>query len=127
MKTYPDIFNRTVIQRKFNQYLQELNMRKSDIKDNEFGNKEKIFTRIVIDYDTFYIDLDLMISLFGIIWIIDEDAFDPNNQTKVEELCYKALNIQWTIRTKPEMGIDAITQVLKYYKELKKQIIINLK
>ncbi len=117
--TYSDIFTRSTIKRKFHEYLNEFHIKsKKDILDHDnspLSNKEKIFLAAIRDYISFVIDLDLLISMLGILWIIDENTFDSNKQTIVEELAFKSLDIQWCLRTEPEKHIIQLKELLKYY------------
>jgi hypothetical protein len=117
--TYSDIFTRSTVKRKFHEYLNEFHIKsKNNILDhdtNPLSNKEKIFLASIRDYVSFVIDLDLLISIMGIIWIIDENTFDSNKQTKIEELAFKSLDIQWCLRTEPEKNISQLSELLKYF------------
>src|SRR3989344_5175995 len=117
--TYSDIFSRSTVKRKFYEYLNEFHIEsKRDILDhdkNPLSNKEKIFLASIRDYVSFIIDLDLLISILGILWIIDENTFDTNKQTIIEELAFKSLDIQWCLRTEPEKHISQLKALLKYY------------
>ncbi len=124
--TYTDIFTRSTIKRKFHEYLNEFHIKsKKDILDNDtnpLSNKEKIFLACIRDYVSFVIDLDLFISLMGILWITDENIFDSDKQTRIEELAFKSLDIQWCLRTEPEKHTANLMELLKYYDKNKYKI-----
>lgn len=124
--TYSDVFTRSTIKRKFHEYLNEFQIKsRKEIKDNDHNPlsfKEKIFLAVIRDYVGFVIDLDLLISLLGIVWIIDEDLFDSDKQTVVEELALKGLDLQWCLRTEPERHISHLVDLLKYYDKNKYKI-----
>lgn len=125
--TYSDIFTRTTIKRKFREYMDEFHIKsKRDILDHDpdpLSNKEKIFLASIRDYVSFVIDLDLLISLLGMLWIIDENNFDTSKQTVVEELAFKSLDIQWCLRTDPGRHVVNLMELLKYFDKNKYKII----
>lgn len=119
-----DIFTRPTIEETFLKYLDEFHIPSLQmIEDNIISSpKEKLLLAFIRDFNSFKIDFDLLISLIGMIWIIDPEKFDPLKQTKVERLCFKSLELQWAIRNNPVKYIDQLEILIEYYKKNKNLI-----
>lgn len=119
-----DIFTRPVIEEAFQEYLDEFNISSlQSIEDNMLSSKkDKLLMAFIRDFGTFKIDFDLLISLIGMIWIIDPEKFDPLKQTKVEMICFHSLELQWAIRNDPTKHIGQLGELLEYYKKNKRII-----
>ena len=124
MSLNTDIFTRLVIDDTLQEYLQELKITSlKQIKDNiSSSQKEKLLLVFLRDFLSFKIDFDLLISLIGMIWIIDPEQFDPLKQTSVEKLCFKSLELQWAIRNNPNKYIHHLEELIEYYKKNKKNV-----
>lgn len=119
-----DIFTRQVIEETFQQYLDELGINTVlSIEDNIItSSKEKLLLSFLRDFNTFKIDFDLLISLIGMIWIIDPEKFDPLKQTKIELLCFKSLELQWAMRNNPSKYVEKLEDLHEYYEKNKKKL-----
>jgi hypothetical protein len=119
-----DIFTRPEIEEIFQKYLEKFKISNiHSIIDNQSNNKKNLLLLTFIrDFQNFIIDFDLLISLIGIIWIIDPDKFDPLKQTEVEMLCFKSLELQWAIRTNPNRVTATLLSLINYYTANKKSI-----
>lgn len=115
--TTSDIFTRNLIEDTFHKYLDEFQINLVvDIKDNDnLSPKNKILLAATRDFICFKLDLDLFISILGMLWIIDVDTFNPYNQTEVEKLCFAILDLSWCIRNNPKKHISSISRILDYY------------
>lgn len=114
-----DIFTRSIIEEQFQAYLDEFGISSLQAIADNLGSssKGKLLIAFIRDFISFKIDFDLMISLIGMIWIIDPEKFEPSKQTKVEILCFKSLELQWAIRNKPQRYINQIEELLEYYRK----------
>ncbi len=112
-----DIFTRPIIEEQFQAYLDEFDIISLQAIEDNFvsSSKGKLLIAFIRDFISFKIDFDLLISLIGMIWIIDPEKFEPSKQTKVELLCFKSLELQWAIRNKPKKYIIQIAELLEYY------------
>lgn len=119
-----DIFTRPVIEETFVQYLDEFGIHSlQSIEDNIVtSSKEKLLLAFLRDFNAFKIDFDLLISLIGMIWIIDPENFDPLKQTKVELLCFKSLELQWAMRNNPSKYVEKLEDLHEYYEKNKSKI-----